>query len=684
MPRQAKPKKAATPRLGGSATKKRKQPPPPAESSSEESEGEQGLEELQFSDSDGSSDEGVPADEFDQEELDAMSDSDEEEGDESGEEEEEKGSGGRRKKAMFGDDEHDEEEGSSSGEELDIEREARLLDAEQARIAEESKAEIATNLEQSEAVRLPLFDGEDEAGEDIQDVFHRIQEIARVLNSFRQLRDPARTRKEYMKQLLNDISTYYGYNEYLAHLILALFSVSEALEFLEANETPRPVTIRTNTLKVRRRDLLQALVNRGVNLEALKWSNVGVQVFESQVPLGATPEYLAGYYMMQGASSFLPVMALGAQENERVLDMCAAPGGKTTHIAAYMKNSGILWVNDSNKERTKAIKGNLHRMGVKNCIVSNYDARVLPAIAGHFDRVLVDAPCAGLGVISRDASIKVQKQRADIDRCQAIQKGILLAAIDCCNANSKTGGVVVYSTCSISVQENEAVLQHALDHRNVKVVDAGLEFGVPGVTRFQQNRFHPSIAHSRRFYPHTHNMDGFFVAKIVKLSNKKKGEEHAQQVAAAHAGDDDDEESESEEEEDQEARVGVIAPRKVSEKKRKGAAGGAVQASKRMRVVEGGGGAGKGSGEKEKKAQAEKKRAPPAGASDKKKKRPAVEADSDDDADDDFERIMAQAEGKAKKPKAKGGAKRAAPAKRGGPAPSAGVAAKKKKKHGGK
>jgi ribosomal RNA methyltransferase Nop2 len=112
-----------------------------------------------------------------------------------------------------------------------------------------------------------------------------------------------------------------------------LFQVSELLEFLEANETPRPVTIRTNTLKTRRRDLAQALINRGVNLDPIgKWSKVGLQVFDSPVPIGATPEYLAGHYMIQAASSFLPVMALAPREHERILDMAAAPGGKTTYI----------------------------------------------------------------------------------------------------------------------------------------------------------------------------------------------------------------------------------------------------------------------------------------------------------------------------------------------------------------
>jgi ribosomal RNA methyltransferase Nop2 len=132
---------------------------------------------------------------------------------------------------------------------------------------------------------------------------------------------------------------YYGYNEYLMEKLFYIFPVSEAIEFFEANEVPRPVTIRTNTLKTRRRELAQALINRGVNLDPVgKWSKVGLQVFDSPVPIGATPEYLAGHYMLQAASSFLPVMALAPQEHERVLDMASAPGGKSTYIGNYMND----------------------------------------------------------------------------------------------------------------------------------------------------------------------------------------------------------------------------------------------------------------------------------------------------------------------------------------------------------
>ncbi len=144
--------------------------------------------------------------------------------------------------------------------------------------------------------------------------------------------------------MLKDIQLYYGYSEFLIGKFFHLFPVTELIEFLEANEVARPVTIRTNTLKTRRRDLAQALIQRGVNLDPVgKWSKVGLTIYDSSVPIGATPEYMAGHYMLQSASSFLPVMALAPQENERILDMASAPGGKTSYVAALMRNTGMFY-----------------------------------------------------------------------------------------------------------------------------------------------------------------------------------------------------------------------------------------------------------------------------------------------------------------------------------------------------
>jgi ribosomal RNA methyltransferase Nop2 len=184
-----------------------------------------------------------------------------------------------------------------------------------------------------------------------------------------------------------------------------------------------------------------------------------------------------------------------------------------------MKNTGVLISNDSNKERIKALKGNLHRLGVTNCMLTNYDARKFPKFISGFDRILLDAPCSGLGVIFKDPSVKLNRTVADIKKNSHLQKELILAAIDCLNAKSSTGGFLVYSTCSVSVEENEEVVQYALTNRNVKLVETGLEVGEPGFPKFRGKIFDPKMIRCKRVYPHTHNMDGFFVAKLKKFEN---------------------------------------------------------------------------------------------------------------------------------------------------------------------
>nr|CAD7432278.1 unnamed protein product [Timema monikensis] len=445
------------------------------------------------------------------------------------------------------------------------------------KLAEE---EMQMNITDQEVFAFPSNEAKQEPL-GLNEVQQRIKDVVMVLSDFKRLREQNRPRSEYIELLRDDLCIYYSYNQFLMDRLMELFPVSELLEFLEASEVQRPLTIRANSLKTRRRDLAQSnagpkkyedvkhstviirelkepdkstltipsegedivipeepfipkrsqrankemppirlLETRGVNLDPVgKWTKVGLVIYSSTVPVGATPEYLAGHYIIQGASSLLPVMALAPQENERILDMCAAPGGKASHIAAVMKNTGVLFANDANQERIKAVVGNFHRLGVVNSIICSYDGRKFPTIMKGLDRVLLDAPCTGTGVVAKDPTVKMSKDQVDIQRCCNLQRQLLLAAIDCVNARSGTGGYVVYSTCSILPEENEWVIDYALRKRDVKLVPMGLDFGTEGFVNYRHHRFHPSLKLTRRFYPHTHNMDGFFVAKLKKFSN---------------------------------------------------------------------------------------------------------------------------------------------------------------------
>ena len=350
--------------------------------------------------------------------------------------------------------------------------------------------------------------------------------------------------EEHQPETMALESCPYGYSPELYEYFKEMFSAEELKEFIEANEQQRPVTIRVNTLKTRRKLLVQQLSQRGVTMEAVgEWSKVGLTVTDSTVPVGATPEYLAGQYMVQSAASMLPVMALAPQPGEIVVDMAAAPGGKTTYIGQLMENKGAIYANDFKADRCRSLTANIHRLGITNAVVTCMDGRKMRGILPQADRVLLDAPCSGSGIISRDPSVKVKRGRKEFLECAILQKELLTSAIDLVDANSKTGGYIVYSTCSVSIEENEMVIDSILKRRNVKVVplEESLNFGVKGYTKYRQHRFHPSIANARRYYPHVHNLDGFFVCKLKKISNEnptriKKDRRHDEAVKGSSWG----------------------------------------------------------------------------------------------------------------------------------------------------
>lgn len=434
---------------------------------------------------------------------------------------------------FFGDEDEDAEEGSE--ELLQVEKDAKKL--QERKEEEEREKDLGRSVEELGEYE-EVEDGEDGEpgiGVDVFKVKKRLQTIVGILSNFKTLKQneiekakagdktkALKARSDYMQTFTRDFRTLYGYNDFLTEQVLSLFTPAEATAFADASEGSRPTTLRVNSLKTKRRELAASLIGRGVNLDPIgDWSKVGLVVYDSKVPVGATPEYLAGHYALQGASSLLPVMALAPQPHETVVDLAAAPGGKTTHIGALMNNTGLLYANELKKERLSSLSANIQRMGIKNAIVCNYDGRDLPKAIGvtSCDRALLDAPCSGTGVVWKDNSVKTSRSQDDIWKTVRIQKELLLAAIDMVDADSKTGGYVVYSTCSILVEENELVVDYALRKRHVKVVPTGLSFGQDGFIRYRQHRMHPSVGKTKRFYPHVHNIDGFFVCKFKKVSN---------------------------------------------------------------------------------------------------------------------------------------------------------------------
>ena len=197
---------------------------------------------------------------------------------------------------LSGDDDDDDDE-------MKVEKASRKLKAKQDKMMKEADEEMKLNIAETEKFTLPSgqeIEKEASSAPDLQIIQGRINDVIQTLQDFKARREEGVDRQTYLNRLKKDLCIYYNYNDFMVEKFLQVFPIGEIVEVLEANEVQRPVTIRTNTLKTRRRDLAQALISRGVNLDPVgKWSKVGLVVYSAQVPLGATPEYLGGHYILQ-------------------------------------------------------------------------------------------------------------------------------------------------------------------------------------------------------------------------------------------------------------------------------------------------------------------------------------------------------------------------------------------------
>jgi len=260
-------------------------------------------------------------------------------------------------------------------------------------------------------------------------------------------------------------------------------------------------SIRINTLKASEEDIVQRLRERGVKLKKVPFCRYGYWT-EADFSLSTTQEYLQGHYYIQEAASQLPVQVLNPSPDDSVLDMCAAPGSKTTQLAQWMGNKGQLIALDSSRFRLSAVKNNLERCSVKNCVVFHKDSVHAADVGIKFDKVLLDAPCSGNFAIDTDW---FQKRTLDDIKAQTkIQKALLRAAASCL----KRGGVLVYSTCSLEPEEDEEVIEWALDNLPLNIVSTGLDIGEKGIT--------PITKLCKRIWPGKNNTQGFFISKLVK------------------------------------------------------------------------------------------------------------------------------------------------------------------------
>lgn len=256
--------------------------------------------------------------------------------------------------------------------------------------------------------------------------------------------------------------------------------------------------MRFNTLKC---DKEKLFCKFDFNLKQTPFCEDGYYIDNDVEHIGTHPLHHAGAVYMQEPSAMSAVIMLSVKEGDRVLDLCAAPGSKTTQIAQALNGTGLLWSNEIVRNRATVLVSNLERMGVRNAVVSSTSPEILcPALGGFFDKILVDAPCSGEGMFRKDKDARKEWSAEHVVSCANRQLMILESA----KCALKAGGVLVYSTCTYSKEENEGVVTRFLENNpEFELVDSGEDFG------------RNTLGYAKRIFP-MDGGEGHFAAKFVK------------------------------------------------------------------------------------------------------------------------------------------------------------------------
>ncbi len=303
-------------------------------------------------------------------------------------------------------------------------------------------------------------------------------------------------------------------NRDLAGLLGELFGPL-AGDHLDALRKPRRPGLRINTLRIGVEEGRNMLAERGFRLTPLPFYGPGFRVDYHPGEMGRTLEHAAGLIYIQDPSSMIPPIILCPKAGERVLDVAAAPGSKTTQMSAMMENRGLILANDPDRQRLKALHGALDRLGCLNVATCSLDGAKLGGIyRGLFDAVLLDAPCSGLGTLHKNPDVLGWWSWEKVARLVRIQRRLILSAFD----SLYPGGRLVYSTCTITPQENEGIVDYLLRERSgARILPFEIE-GISlssGLTEWAGKTFHPSLSLTRRLYPFDEpDHEGFYFALI--------------------------------------------------------------------------------------------------------------------------------------------------------------------------
>ncbi len=290
--------------------------------------------------------------------------------------------------------------------------------------------------------------------------------------------------------------------------------------YLEILKVEPVRSIRCNTLKISVNELKSRLETKGWKIKQPFESFPEVMIIENDLlpgELGRAVEHVLGYYYVQEIASMLPVLILQPKPKEKILDLCASPGSKTTQIASRMENTGIIIANEVKLGRLKILATNLERCGVMNSIVTKRDGIALCNRLERegflFDKILLDAPCSGEGTIRSTPKTLEMWNIKTISFLSKLQKSLIASAIKVLKPN----GELVYSTCTHAPEENEEVLDFALEEFKDKIEIEKISLPVRcrnGITEWNNSKHDKQVKNTCRIYPQDNNTEGFFIAKI--------------------------------------------------------------------------------------------------------------------------------------------------------------------------
>lgn len=281
---------------------------------------------------------------------------------------------------------------------------------------------------------------------------------------------------------------------------------------------PKKKSLRLNALKKKNKDVVTEFNKDKIHLKSIEWCADAYEIIDGHDLVSQHKFSSSGLYMLQNQASFVPVLSLDPKPSEDILDMCAAPGAKTSHIAAKTFNKARIVANDSSKNRFFKMRNLMAGYGVK-AEYTMYDARYLrQKLEGKkFDKILLDAPCSGEAAIDpSDPKTYLAWSMSKVKRLSRLQEKLIVTAFDLL----KPGGLLIYSTCTIAPEENELIVNHLLKKRSAAVepISIVLANSMPGITLWNGRSLSNDISKTTRLIP-TPNCEAFFVAKILKPIN---------------------------------------------------------------------------------------------------------------------------------------------------------------------